>query len=166
MMAEEATSWVELGCFVSLFFRLLFRLNSSLFILGEILDFLIEEFVSFRPLSQFALRSHIIDGNLELQVMKTAVVVSKTICPTYESNGTYWEGLLACSRCCSTVSKETPQVAQGLFPIVGIIISVCIAGRSRKLGGFNGVYIKDIFPGGQERKQVRKVWGVDGKSRC
>jgi hypothetical protein len=145
-VAEEATSWVKLRCFVPLFFMLFFWLRNSLFIVGEILDFLIEEFVGFRPLSQFAMRSHIIDGNSELQVIKTAVVVSKTIYPTYKSNGTYWEGLLACSRCSSTVSKETPQVAQGLFPMAGIIISVCIAGRSRKLTGVDEVYIEDIIP--------------------
>lgn len=76
-MAEEATSWVKLRYFVTIFFILFFWLGNSLFILREIICFLVEEFVGFRPFSQFAMRSRIVDGNSELQVMKTAVLLAK-----------------------------------------------------------------------------------------
>lgn len=65
-MAEEATSWVEFRYFVALFFVLFFWLGNSLFIVGEGLCFLVKEFVGFRPFSQFAMRSRIVDGNSEL----------------------------------------------------------------------------------------------------
>lgn len=62
MMTEEATSWVEYRYFVALFI-LFFWLGNILFIVGWRLCFLVEELVGFRPFSQFAMRSRIVDGN-------------------------------------------------------------------------------------------------------